>query len=128
MCLLFSFFQEYQPNFVAAGKAVLDVEYFQFDLAFCDDVTESGLDVIIKVRAVVIVVVAFAFAVVVVVVVVVAIGDVDDDDVGGGDDSSGGGGGDVGGVFVFFGGRTCLLLASPTDHGSEPAGEAFSTA
>ncbi|CAM9481007.1 unnamed protein product [Ectocarpus sp. 12 AP-2014] len=38
----------YEPNFVSAGKAVLDVEYFQFDLAFCDNVTASGLDIIIK--------------------------------------------------------------------------------
>ncbi|CAB1106688.1 unnamed protein product [Ectocarpus sp. CCAP 1310/34] len=38
----------YEPNFISAGKAVLDVEYFQFDLAFCDNVTASGLDIIIK--------------------------------------------------------------------------------
>lgn len=42
--------QSYYGNFVEAGKAVLDTEYFQFDLAFCDNVTASGLDVIVKVR------------------------------------------------------------------------------
>ncbi|CAM9364162.1 unnamed protein product [Pylaiella littoralis] len=38
----------YKLNFVAAGKAVLNVEYFQFDLAFCDNVTSLGLDAIVK--------------------------------------------------------------------------------
>ena len=54
VCVRFPFsWQAYQTNFVAAGKAVLDVEFFQFDLAFCDSVTESGLDVIVKVRIVI---------------------------------------------------------------------------
>lgn len=44
--------QSYRDNFVAAGKAVLDVEFFQLSLAFCDNLTASGVDVIVKVRAV----------------------------------------------------------------------------
>ncbi|CAN0273158.1 unnamed protein product, partial [Scytosiphon promiscuus] len=47
-CLIQGECEGYKTNFVAAGKAVMDVEYLQFDLAFCDNVTASGLDIIIK--------------------------------------------------------------------------------
>lgn len=42
--------QAYQMNFMKADKAVLNAEYFQFDVSFCDNVTARGFDVIIKVN------------------------------------------------------------------------------
>lgn len=47
-CLAEGECETYHPNFVLAEKAVLDAEYFQFDSSFCENITASGLDVIIK--------------------------------------------------------------------------------
>eukprot|EP00904_Undaria_pinnatifida_P005850 jgi/Undpi1/2395/HiC_scaffold_13.g05776.m1 len=48
-CLVKGTCKEYRATFVAEEKAVLDAEYFQLDLGFCDNLTASGIDVIIKV-------------------------------------------------------------------------------